>query len=39
MRAARLAVSSLLGLATGVVLNFALYRIGIPVSAFIYQAF
>ena len=39
MRAKRLAVSILLGLATGVVLHFALYRIGVPVRAFIYQAF
>jgi len=32
-------VSAVLGLAVGVLLHFTLYRVGLPVQAFIYQAF
>jgi len=36
---ARLAIWSLLGLTTALVLDYALYRMTLPVSPFIYQAF
>jgi len=39
MMALRIAVSIALGLAVGILLHFALYRIGLPVQPFIYQAF
>ncbi len=32
-------VSAALGVSVGVMLHFALYRIGLPVQPFIYQAF
>ena len=35
----RLSLSLLLGMAVGVILNYYLYRIGLPVKPFIYQAF
>lgn len=39
MRTKRIVLSIVLGLATGIVFHFALHRIGVPVRAFIYQAF
>jgi hypothetical protein len=39
MKAVRVAVSFLLGLAVGVVFHYALYRMGLPVRPFIYMAF
>ena len=35
----RIAASCTLGLLVGVLLHFYLYRIGLPVQPFIYQAF
>jgi hypothetical protein len=35
----RLAVSILLGAAVGLTIHYYLYRIGLPVQPFIYQAF
>jgi hypothetical protein len=35
----RIAVSILLGVLCGVLVHFYLYRIGMPVEPFIYQAF
>jgi len=32
-------LSAMLGLAVGIILHLALYRIGLPVQPFIYQAF
>jgi hypothetical protein len=39
LQALRIAVSITLGVVVGVLLHFALYRIGLPVQPFIYQAF
>lgn len=39
VQALRVAVSIALGLAVGILIHFALYRIGLPVQPFIYQAF
>jgi hypothetical protein len=36
---ARLWLSVILGLAIGVLFHFALYRFGLPLKPFIYQAF
>ncbi len=33
------AVSLLLGIGSGIVLHFTLYRIGLPLYPFVYQAF
>jgi len=38
-RLARLALSLFLGMLVGLVLHYYLYRIGLPVKPFIYQAF
>ena len=32
-------LSAMFGLVVGVILHFALYRIGLPIQPFIYQAF
>jgi hypothetical protein len=39
LQLARCGASALLGLGIGVLLHFALYRIGLPIEPFIYQAF
>ncbi len=38
-RAARWAISFVLGAAVGIVLHYALYRMSLPVKPFIYLAF
>ena len=39
MRVLRVAASFLAGCAVGVVLHYALYRMGLPIEPFIYMAF
>jgi hypothetical protein len=39
VRLLRIVASFLLGLAVGVVLHYALYRMGLPIQPFIYMAF